>query len=310
MSTHKEYALIAILATAAIVGVGPAFGFCPPDCTSRANYTASMITGSNTTSVQPIVIPTTLPLTLSTDKTVYDRQSVIDVTGHVQSVIPNLPITIRVTDSQGNVVYVSQLTVGSSGNFETKMNSASPLLRTGGTYTVYAQYGVQQGMRMAQTQFSIGTPSSGPSQQCQSTQLTATADEGGQYCIDYSITGGKATGATLSASSKTLSVSIQSTSDGQLVLKIPRSVLDAKSGASDDSFFVMVNGQEVDSFTDTPSATTRTLTIPFIAGSEQVEVIGTQAIPEFGAVAAMVLAVAIVSIIAFSAKTRLGFSKY
>src|SRR5574337_437029 len=207
MSTHKEYALIAILATAAIVGVGPAFGFCPPDCTPKTNYTAGLMTGSNVTTVQPIIIPATLPLSLSTDKTSYDRQSVVDVTGHVQNVISGLPVTLRVSDSLGNIVQVSQLTVDSSGNFETKFNTSSPLWARGGTYTIYAQYGVQQGMRMAQTQISIGISGGGASS-CQPNQLTATINNE-QYCIDYSINGGTATGATLSTSSKALTVNLQ-----------------------------------------------------------------------------------------------------
>ncbi|MDE1763860.1 MAG: PEFG-CTERM sorting domain-containing protein [Thaumarchaeota archaeon] len=301
MSTHKEYALIAILATAAIVGVGPAFGFCPPNCTTRADYTAGLMAGSNATTIQPIIIPATLPLSVSTDKTTYDRQSVIDVTGHVQNAIPALPVTLRVSDSAGNVVQVSQLTIDNNGNFETKINTASPLWVRGGTYTIYAQYGVQQGMRVAQTQFSIG---GGGASSCQPGQLTATVNSE-LYCIDYSINGGTATGATLSTLSKALTVSIQSTSDGQITLKIPRSVLDAKNGVADDSFFVTVDGQEQDSFTDTPSADTRTLTIPFGAGAAQIEIIGTQVVPEFGPIAALVLAIAIVSIIAVSAKTGL-----
>ncbi len=305
MSTHKEYALIAILATAAIVGVGPAFGFCPPDCTPKTDYTEGLISGSNVTTVQPIIIPAALPLSLSTDKTVYDRQSIVDVTGHVQNVIAGLPVTLRVSDSFGNIVQVSQLTVDNSGNFETKFNTASPLWSRGGTYTIYAQYGVQQGMRIAQVQITIGTSSGGASS-CQPTQLSATVDNQ-LYCIDYSINGGTATGATLSTSSKALTVNIQSTSDGQITLKIPRTVLDAKAGAKDDSFFVLVDGQEKDSFTDTPTATIRTLTIPFGAGTEQIEIIGTQIVPEFGPIAALVLAIAIVSIIAVSAKTGLRF---
>ena len=305
MSTHKEYALIAILATAAIVGIGPAFGYCPPDCTPKTNYTAGLMTGTNVTTVQPIIIPATLPLSLSTDKTTYDRQSIIDVTGHVQNVITGLPVTLRVTDSLGNVVQVSQLTLDSKGNFETKYDSSSPLWSRGGTYTIYAQYGVQQGMRMAQTQISIGTISVGASS-CQSTQLAAMVDNQ-MYCIDYSITGGTATGATLSTSSKSLTVNLQSTTSGQITLKIPRSVLDAKSGVKDDSFFVLVDGQEQDSFTDSPSAATRTLVIPFMAGSAQIEIIGTQVVPEFGPIAALVFAIAIISIVAVSAKTGLRF---
>jgi predicted secreted protein with PEFG-CTERM motif len=301
MSTHKEYALIAILATAAIVGVGPAFGFCPPDCSSRADYTTNLMASNSVTTVRPIIIPTTLPLSLSTDKTTYDRQSVIDVTGHVENAIPQLPVTIRVSDSSGNVVQVNQLTVDSNGNFETKINTSSPLWTKGGTYTIYAQYGIQQGMRVVQTQFSIG---GGGSSSCQPNQLSATLNSE-LYCINYSINGGTATGATLSTSSKTLTVNLQTMSDGQITLTIPRSVLDAKNGASDDSFFVLVDGQENDNFTDTPSANTRTLTIPFAAGTEQIQIIGTQIVPEFGPIAALLLAIAIVSIIAVSAKTGL-----
>jgi predicted secreted protein with PEFG-CTERM motif len=303
MSTHKEYALIAILATAAIVGVSPAFGDSMSGMSSSGNSTQGMSV-SNTTTVQPIIVPVTLPLSVTTDKTMYDRQSIILVTGHVQNIIPGLPVTLRVSDSSGNVVEVNQLTVDNSGNFQANINTSSPLWTSGGTYTIYAQYGEQQGMRTAQTQFSIG---GGGASNCQPDQLSATVNNE-MYCIDYSISGGTATGATLSMSSKTLTVNLQATSDGQITLQIPRSVLDAKtSSGQDDSFFVLVDGEEKDSFTDTPSADIRTLTIPFSMGAEQIQIIGTQIIPEFGQIAALVLAIAIISIIAVSAKTGLRF---
>ena len=46
--------------------------------------------------------------------------------------------------------------------------------------------------------------------------------------------------------------------------------------------------------------------IPFTHGVTQIEIIGTQVIPEFGTIAILVLAVAIISIIAVSTKTRLN----
>ena len=49
-----------------------------------------------------------------------------------------------------------------------------------------------------------------------------------------------------------------------------------------------------------------TVIVPFNAGTEQIEIIGTFVIPEFGTIAAMILAVAIISIIAISAKSRLS----
>ena len=305
MSTHKEYALIAILATAAIVGVGPAFGYCPPDCAPKSDYTAGLMAGSNATNVQAIVIPPAFPITVTTDKPTYDRQSTIVVTGNVLNPIPGQPVTLRISDPHGNYVQINQVTVDNSGDFQAKINTSSPLWTSDGTYTILAQYGSQQGLRTAQTQFSIGV-SGGGQASCTPTQLSATLGSE-LYCIDYSITGGTATGATLDQSSKTLSINIQSTTDGQITLNIPRSVLDAKAGVKDDSFFVLVDDQEKDSFTDTPSANTRTLVIPFMAGAEKIEIIGTQIVPEFGPIAALVLVIAIVSIIAVSAKTGLRF---
>jgi predicted secreted protein with PEFG-CTERM motif len=44
----------------------------------------------------------------------------------------------------------------------------------------------------------------------------------------------------------------------------------------------------------------------FPAGAEKIEVVGTFVVPEFGTIAVMILAVAIISIIAVSAKSRLS----
>ena len=51
---------------------------------------------------------------------------------------------------------------------------------------------------------------------------------------------------------------------------------------------------------------TNEVTVMFPAGTEQIEIIGTFVIPEFGAIAAMILAVAIISIIVVSARSRLS----
>ena len=59
-------------------------------------------------------------------------------------------------------------------------------------------------------------------------------------------------------------------------------------------------------FAEIATDTDRTLTIGFLAGTEQIEIIGTFVIPEFGTIAAMILAVAIISIVAISAKSRLS----
>ncbi len=292
MSTHKEYALIAILATAAVVGIMPAFALSPADTTTNSSQ-ISPSTGS-----QQI-----LPIAVSTDKNAYDRQSIVIVTGHVQNSIGGQAVTMKVSDPNGNVVKVDQITLNSNGDFQDKINTSSPLLSAGGTYTIDVQAGSQQGLLSTTTQFTL--PGGGQSN-CTPQQLAATTGNE-MYCIDYTINGGTVSGATLDTASKALVVNIQANNDGQITLNIPRSVLDAKSGTGDSVFAVLIDGEQVQQFTESPSADTRTITIPFQMASEKIEIIGTQIVPEFGPIAALVFAIAIISIIAVSAKTGLRF---
>jgi len=152
MSTHKEYALIAILATAAVVGVVPAFADNPylacPDC----NDTSSNIPSS------PI------PITVTTDKTMYDHNSVILVSGHVKNPYPGQDVATKVISPSGNVVAAAQLSLDSNGDFSTTINTASPLMTENGQYTIYVQQGDEQA-RTNQVVFqlaSVPVPEFGP----------------------------------------------------------------------------------------------------------------------------------------------------
>ncbi|TLX68139.1 MAG: PEFG-CTERM sorting domain-containing protein [Thaumarchaeota archaeon] len=133
MSTHREYALIAILATIAVVGVVPAFADCPPDCNPKANYNPLAASG-------PI-----LPISVSTDKPTYDHKSTIIVSGHVDHAYPGADVGLKVTSPSGNVVSIAQLTPDTNGDYTTKLNTASPVWTENGAYTIYVQLGEQQG---------------------------------------------------------------------------------------------------------------------------------------------------------------------
>jgi len=65
------------------------------------------------------------------------------------------------------------------------------------------------------------------------------------------------------------------------------------------SYFVLINSEEVE-FEQMGS----TLHIDYAAGTEKIEIVGSHVVPEFGTIAMIVLAVAIVSIIAIAAKTK------
>ena len=126
-----------------------------------------------------------------------------------------------------------------------------------------------------------------------------------ELMIGYTITSGKVTSVMPDVDLNSLIVKINPNDAGTITLELPRSVVDAKMSNTDDEFFVLIDGEEVD-FEESVTKTHRTLTVSFPAGSEEIEVIGTFVVPEFGTITAMILAVAIISTIAVSSKSRLS----
>ena len=97
----------------------------------------------------------------------------------------------------------------------------------------------------------------------------------------------------------TLEIHMDATGDGTLTITLHEEVI---KPFGDGTFFVFVNGEEVQDFVQDGN----TLIIPCKAGDEKIEIVGSWAVPEFGTIAAMILVVAIVAIIAVSAKTKLS----
>ena len=133
------------------------------------------------------------------------------------------------------------------------------------------------------------------------------AQSGQSYTVNYGITGATVDDVSISPQDTSLIVSLKSVNDGNLTMTMPRSLIDAKTSTGDDQFFVLVHGADTD-FTESKTDTSRTITVSFAQNTNQIEVIGTQVVPEFGGLSFVVLMVAIISIVAISAKTRLKFS--
>ena len=118
------------------------------------------------------------------------------------------------------------------------------------------------------------------------------------------ITGASIENMTLNTQNLTLGVAIASTDDGTLVVRVPRTVLDARTAEGNDTnFAAFIDDSEfTEPVENETSADMRTLSISFPAGSERIDIIGTTAIPEFSTIAVVVLAVAIVGIIIATAR--------
>jgi len=114
--------------------------------------------------------------------------------------------------------------------------------------------------------------------------------------LRYNISGGSVSSIITNSDDATLVVAVDAPDDGELSITMNSNYITA---FDDDSYFVLVNNEEV-WFSQDGS----TLTIPFEAGTEKIEIVGSAVVPEFGTIAMVVLAVAIVSIIVITAKTK------
>jgi len=264
----------------------------------------------------------TLPITVVTDQKSYNQGDTVIIKGTIREVQNKTAVAVIVRDSLKNIVSIGQPPLSSTGTFTVTLKANGPLWKQAGNYTVIAQYGKYQN---ATTTFQY---SGGNGQIIANTLVTSGTfqiNAGGQtYNVPYTIKGGTLKSMDVYADKLMLEITIAATTDGSLNVDLPRTLMDAKVQANltadekmtgvqvnpntqpDDKFIVMVSGAPVQ-FTETKDSTTRDLNIPFHATDTKIDIIGTQIVPEFGTIAALILAFAIISIIAVSAKTGLRF---
>ena len=256
---------------------------------------------------------------VSTDKSSYSANDVILISGEIKYIALGNQLSLIIQSPNGNIAYIGQMTVNSDNQFSTEINPGGSYWKIPGTYTIQI---TQNENNQVKTSFEFKGIINVPENELEQnivedivtddpviidsivTATTLTIQESTDL-ISYEITNGKITNVIPDLDAVSLLIDIEAINDGSITLTIPRSVLDATINDKDDEFFVLVDGEEVD-FEEISTLTDRTLTIEFLAGSEQIEIIGTFVIPEFGTIAAMILAVAIISIIAISAKSRLS----
>ena len=110
-----------------------------------------------------------------------------------------------------------------------------------------------------------------------------------------------------------LMINIITDSDGILDIKMLRDSIDSLSNNGQDIDFIVLVYEEnstipiqTDYVKIEKNDIYRAMSIPIKSGDTKIEIVGTHVVPEFGTIAMIVLAVAIVSIIAVSARSRLS----
>jgi len=252
-------------------------------------------------------------ITINTDKSVYDHTDTITITGTVYPVNEyEMPVTVLLINQYNSIVEIAQLGVNSDGSWlgQIVLNPENRLQSEDGVYEIRAQYGEHAETSISveltnavETSEAVGTEVGTTGTAVTGTDVTGPSGEpyyklaGGQ--IDYDSTCNANPAFFANADDDSIVIYLDPTIDGILTVTLHEDLI---KPFEDGTFAVIVNNQEMQDFTQVGN----TLTIPCLAGTEKIEIHGSWAIPEFGVIAVMILAVAIVSIIVVTAKTRLS----
>lgn len=284
MNTRTSYVAIAILAAVFATSTSTVFAgsfdeeACP-DCGDADIYIK-----------QNLALQNDMPITIWTDEALYDHDSKIVVEGTVSAIRVGTEIGLIVIGPPpfNNIVTIAQIPVTSDGTWKTTLNTGGASWKYDGTYTIKVTYGNQAVNNRAIIELTGGVSQIGAG--CGPGELSASGQ-----CIPYTITAGSVSGAMFSAASNSLTVQISGLMDGTLTITPS---VDAIRGI----FMVLVDGEEWDDV----EINGNEVIVHFPAGTNEIEIIGTFAIPEFGTIAALILVVSIISIIVVSSRTRLN----
>ena len=243
-------------------------------------------------------------ITITSDNTAYQEGDVITITGQIEKVLPGMPVTLQIFFEK-NLIQVSQVKVSQDGKFTDTFTAAGPQWNNEGTVTINADYGGES--TELNIQFFKNTSGEFTS------NYEVKIPEGGTFDVQYTMKGGVISSMNVNQKNLSLVIDIVTSSDGNLNINLPRNSIDSTDNNGQDIDFIVLMYEENSGIpiqTDFKNIDTgdefRSIDIPIKDGDTKIEIVGTHVVPEFGTIAMIVLAVAIVSIIAVSAKSRLS----
>jgi predicted secreted protein with PEFG-CTERM motif len=237
------------------------------------------------------------PITVKTDKTSYSVGSTVVISGEVSDalLVDGQQITLQVFNPADAAYRFDPVTPEDDGTFSYSMPVGGPL-GVSGEWEVKVTYGGQ----VAETTFDLtGGVTAPPTYQLKFEDQT--------FPIEYT-SDGTVSSMYLRPAEKKLIISIQDDSEGKLTVTLPRQVIDAVDAGADIKYIVTTidtqTGEEeqIDITESVTNAEERTIVIDYDAGTDLIEIQGTNVVPEFGVLSAIVLAIAVLSIVVVTAR--------
>jgi len=235
-------------------------------------------------------------ISVKTSANSYKEGETIVISGKVNTIITGTPVTIQIS-SQGNLANIAQITVAEDGGYSHTVIAEGPLWSKAGEYTVKATFGKEN---IAETKFNFSPKTNIP---IATNTFEVNIVDSGTFDVQYSIEGGIVKNMLIDKDTFALTVVIESTDSGSILLEIPREALDAKKqDKTDDIFIILIDGIESPYKETITDSNSRVITINFEKGDSDIEIIGTRIIPEFGTIVMMILMIGIITTIIITKK--------
>ena len=239
-------------------------------------------------------------ITLSSSNSVYYNGDHVTIFGNVNTFFENLPITIQIYH-ESNLISVAQVPVATDGTFVASFYATGAKWKDEGIYTVRGQYTPTQ---MGEITFEFFSQAVNRS----SAVFPISIPNSGTFDVGYTIRGGEVKDMVMNQERYSLVIETTTTSNGNIILKLPRDSFDAQNDDTDTTFIILISKQnniaadfmQVEYEEIAVSSDYRTIRIPLEEGDKWIEVIGTYVIPEFGSVVIIILVVAVSSAIIMS----------
>ena len=240
---------------------------------------------------------------VKTDNNNYDEGDAIVISGEVSIPIPGVDVVIQIF-REGTMVAIAQKPIAQDGTFSHTILAEGPLWKKSGTYSVRASYEAG-GVTISETEFTYSSKS-----EVSKTTTNFEVDVGnsGTFDVKYTIKGGTVKNMVVDPETFAIIVQIDATDKGEITLDLPREFIGAeKQDGKDDTFIILIDGIEVESYEPAVHSESRVITINFEQGDSDIEIIGTYVVPEFGTIAMMVLIVGIMAtVLATRNKFQIG----
>ncbi len=249
----------------------------------------------------PFAVYAQQPITITLDKQSYSTGDTLKVTGKVSRVITGLDVIVQVMNEKNVQAALTQVTPASDGSFSAEFRLGGPLMSNSGTYKVVVTYGDAQ----SSAEFAF-TAQAQPTTREFSVRISGIQEN---ITLRGTITVGDVKSATLDQDFNSIVLGLSGiNTNSKMTITIPSTVIKEEFR---DQFrniefiaFSEENDTELEAKVTNHTANEATLEIDIPAGIETLEIVivpeNIAVVPEFGVIAALILAVSIGAFIAVS----------